>query len=341
MGIGIVELWIASFCFVLGSHNMQEPSVVCTGPIDKNATEILHPHGRIVFTPDTKVESLQPLVGDAIALVVRGEAQINAQVIEAATELKVIGRTGVGYNNVDIAAATARKIPVVFTPGAGARAVAEAAVSFMLALCKRVCYWDNEMKAGNWQSRHGPYNRDLDGATLGIIGFGRIGRILASMVKPFNMTVLAHDPFVPATEAANLDVQLMPLEKLFAQSDFISIHAVVTDETRAMINRQLMKQIKRGAYLINLARGDLIESLDVIHEALTDGRLAGAALDVFAPEPPEVSHPIFKQANCLTSPHAMAMTEQSMARIFDSMAKDVAAVLEGKRPQHVVNPEVL
>jgi phosphoglycerate dehydrogenase-like enzyme len=180
----------------------------------------------------------------------------------------------------------------------------------------------------------------LDGATLGIIGFGRIGQMLAELIRPFNVTILAYDPYVSNERAKQLETELVDLEALLERSDFISIHAALTDETQGLIDRDRMRQIKPGAYIVNLARGGLIESLDVLYEALESGKLGGVGLDVFQPEPPDVSHPIFQSPNCVTSPHALGLTPQAMTKIFESMANDMAAVFNGKSPRHVVNPEV-
>jgi len=319
----------------------RHPKIVGTGPIDQVAIDILRPFGEVVVAPNTKEESVIPLLDEAVALVVRGDGKVTARLIAAGRHLKVIARSGVGYENVDIAVASERKIPVVYTPGAGARAVAEAAMALMLALCKHIVHWDQQLKAGNWKSRHQMKNGDLDDATLGIIGAGRIGQLLAQMARPFNMTVLAYDPYADAERAAERGIELVPLDDLLKQADFISLHAVATDETRGLINRQRLKLIKRGSYLVNLARGQLIDGLDCLYEAMQDGRLAGVGLDVFDPEPARVNHPIFELPNCLTAPHALAMTYRAMERVFRSMAEDIAAVLTGKQPRFVVNPEVM
>ena len=320
---------------------MDRPTIIGTGPLDQTAVDILAPHGQFIMAPDHTEAALMPLLDRAVGLAVRGEGSVSADVIAAAKHLKVIGRTGAGYNNVDIAAASARRIPVVYTPGANARAVAEAAIAMMLALCKQVVYWDRQLKAGNWHSRQDMSNRDLDGATLGIIGFGRIGQALAEVAAAFGMTLVTYDPVEQPEAAARLGVQYVPLEELLAKADFICIHAAQTADNQGLINRERLAHVKPGAFLVNLARGGLIESLDILEEALDDGRLAGVGLDVFDPEPPDVSHAIFQRQNCLTAPHALGMTRGAMARVFRLMAEDMAAVLSGQRPRHVVNPEVL
>jgi phosphoglycerate dehydrogenase-like enzyme len=319
---------------------MTKNRILCTGPIDDRATEILSPFGEIVIAPSTDEEMLLSLVKGTVGLVMRAEGRADARLIEAARDLRVIGRSGAGFDNVDIEAATKRGIPVVYTPGANARAVAEAALTMMLALSKKLFFWDQQLKRGNWRSRDKTRSGDMDGSTLGIIGFGRIGQQLAELVGPLNMTVLAYDPYVPREICQKLNAQPVELNPLLKQSDIISLNAALTNETRSMINRTSLQKVKPGAFLINTARGGLIESLDVLLEALTDGRLAGVALDAYDPEPPDDSHPVFRHPRCIATPHALTMTPRSMGRIFESMAIDMAAVLKGRRPRQVVNPDV-
>ena len=318
-----------------------DKKILGTGPIDKLAVDILVPYGEIIEAPDAREETLLELLEGVVGLVVRGDGIATTKMIERASDLKVIGRTGVGYDMVDIQAATRRRIPVVNTPGQNARAVAEGAFAFLIALCKSLPHWDRQMQQGNWNSRFESKTGDLDGQTLGIVGLGNSGRILAELARPFGMTVLACDPFVSQEDASNLGAELTDLESLLKRSKFISLHAPLTQETRGMINRQRLASVQPGSYLINMARGGLIETLDILHEALLSGTLAGVGLDVFEPEPPDSGHPIFQMTNCLTSPHALAMTDGAMARIFKSMAQDMAAIFRGEKPRFVVNPEVL
>lgn len=320
---------------------MSNSIVLATAPLDDYASTRLAEFGSLKVAPDIEEATIKGLMDGVVAMVVRGAAPITAAVIDKADALRVIGRTGVGYDTIDIAAATRRGIPVVYAPGAGARAVAEATIGFMLALSKRMVLFDQQLKAGNWKSRYQMQGGDLEGKVLGIVGLGRIGRIVAAMSKPFDMTVVAYDPYVGAEEGAARGARMVGLDDLLRQSDFISMHCPQTAETRGMISRERLKIVKPGSYFINLARGGVIESLDVVDEALRDGRLAGAALDVFDPSPPDISHPLFANANCLTSPHAIATTQGAMTRIFKSMADDMWAILHGLPPKHVVNPEVL
>lgn len=210
-------MWPRGSFSVRGLPFMDSPTIIGTGPLDQTAIDILAPYGQFIMAPDPTAAALMPLLDRAVGLAVRGEGSITAEVIAAAEHLKVIGRTGVGYDNVDIEAATARRIPVVYTPGVNASAVAEAAMAMMLALCKRVVYWDRQLKAGNWNSRREISNEDLEGATLGIIGFGRIGQALAKRAAPFGMTIIAHDPFEQREAAERLRVSFVTLEQLLAK----------------------------------------------------------------------------------------------------------------------------
>jgi phosphoglycerate dehydrogenase-like enzyme len=320
---------------------MTSPSIACSGPVGEVAIDILKPFGKIVVADDSSEEALLRILDGAVGLVLRGDGIGSARVIESAADLVVIGRSGVGYDNVDIQTANARRIPVIITPGANSQAVAEAALTYMLALSKKMIHWDIQLKQGNWRSRFEQSPGDLEGATLGIIGFGRIGGRLAQLIRPFGMTVLAYDPFIAEKAASEQDAVLVELDELLQKSDFVSIHALLNEKTRGLISATRLGLMKPGSFLINLARGAIIESLDVLHEALTDGPLAGAALDVFEPEPPDVSHPIFKLDNCLTSPHAICMSKRAMYKSFKMMAEDMAAVLQGRQPKFVANPEAL
>jgi len=314
--------------------------IVATGRVPSIVEEILGRFGPIRALDAPDEESLAAAVRDAAALLARGSAKISARVIEAGRNLRVIGRSGVGYDTVDVAAATARGIPVVYTPGASTRVVAEGALAMILALVKRLPDLDRRTKAGDWAVRETFAVRDLEGSVLGIVGLGRIGSEVARLALPFGMRVLASDPLVSSEEAERLGVSLVDLDRLLAESDVVSLHAPLAANTRGLIDRQRLNQMKPGAILVNLGRGGLLESLDALQEALNSGRLAAAGLDVFPQEPPDVSHPVFSHPNLLASPHALGLTAGAARRIFTLVSQDMAAVLEGRRPERVVNPEV-
>ncbi|MDD9746813.1 MULTISPECIES: hydroxyacid dehydrogenase [Marinovum] len=315
--------------------------ILLTAHLSPEAEAALQPHARLHLLDELTESALIERIGDKTALIVRGAAPVTAKVIDAAPWLKLIARTGVGYDSVDVAHATARGIAVTNTPGAGSRAVAEAAMTFMLALVKRLPEWNDGLKAGDWHARYTRQGGDLDGKKLGILGFGQIGQILAEMARPFNMSVAAHDPFAPQEAFEARDVTRVSLDELYARSDILSLHCPQNPETTGLIDATAIRALKPDCLLINLSRGGVVESLDVLHHGLISGQLGGVGLDVFDPAPPDTGHPIFALPNCVVSPHALATTKGAMDRIFAASVSDVIAVLEGRRPHHLVNPEIL
>jgi len=310
--------------------------IVATGPIAPPTEEILGGFCEIVVAPSSDEETLLPLVADAVALIVRGGTRVSARLIEAAPALRVIGRSGIGFDEIDLEAANHRRIPVVITPNANAQAVAEGALAMILCLAKDLVGLDALVRSGRWPERDHADVRDLEGATLGIVGLGRIGRRLVELVQPFGTRVLAYDPFVEAAEG----VGLVGLGTLFAESDYVSLHAPLTPVTRGMVDADLLALAGPGAVLVNLARGGLVRSLDDLLGTLESGALHAVGLDVFEPEPPELAHPLFRHPRVLVSPHVLGMSRLSKRRIFGEMSEGIAAVLRGDRPASVANPEI-
>ena len=306
--------------------------IVATGPVFPPAEELL---GEITVAPAPDEDSLVPLVGEAEALIVRGNATISERVLEAAPRLRVIARTGVGLDRVDVEAATRRGIPVVVAPDAGAGAVAEGALAFMLALAKDLNALDRAVREGRWEARDELDLWDIGGTTVGVVGLGRIGRRVAALVQALGARVLAYDPYVEAADG----IELVELDTLFGESDYISLHAPLTPETRGLVDARLLA-LARGAVLVNLGRGGLISSLDDLLVALESGALCGIGLDVFDPEPPDPDHPLFRHPRVLLSPHALGLSRQARRQLFAHVAEGVAAVLRGERPSDVANPEI-
>ena len=288
------------------------------------ATEVVHPVAEEILGPIEVPDDWRALLPEIEALIVRGGTVVTEEDLERAPRLRVIGRSGIGVDNVPVEACRARGIPVVVTPGAGAHAVAEGALALMLALVKRLPELGDAVREGRWSARDELELGDLDGATLGIVGYGRIGRELADLARGLGMRVLAYDPLV--------DEASTPLDVLFAESDVVSLHAPLTDETRGLVNRETLARAKPGLILVNTSRGGLVSSLDDLLEALESGRVGAVGLDVFAEEPPDVSHPLFSHPRVLVTPHALGMTRRSRERIFREMAEGVAAVLRGEEP---------
>jgi D-3-phosphoglycerate dehydrogenase / 2-oxoglutarate reductase len=292
--------------------------IVATGPVHPIAEEVLGP----IATGDWRAQ-----LAVAEALIVRGDAVVTADDIAAAPRLRVIGRSGVGVDNVDLAAAAARGIPVVIAPGSAARAVAEGALALGLALLKRLPELGAALRAGDWAARDRIEVADAAGATMGIVGYGRIGRELGDLARALGMHVLAHDPEV--------DDATTPLDALFANAHVVSLHAPLTDETRGLVGPELLAQASPGLILVNTARGALVSSLDDLLAALERGHLGGVGLDVFEQEPPDPSHPLFAHPRVLVTPHALGLTPGAREAVFRAMAEGVAAALRGEAPPNV------
>jgi D-3-phosphoglycerate dehydrogenase / 2-oxoglutarate reductase len=313
---------------------MSQQRIISTAPIDRTAIDILEQIAPVEIAPSPDEASVTKMLERAIALVCRGEGKVTGRMIAACPTLRVIGRTGAGFDSVDIKAASAKRIPVVYAP-IGGFAVAEGALALLLALIKKVVVADSIVKSGQWNKRYEILTGDMMSHTLGIIGMGRIGSHLAKLASAFDMIVLGYDPIV-----TNAGIPLVPLDELLARSDFVSIHTPLSDDTRGFINAAQIARMKRGAILVNTARGAVVESLDVLADALEGGQLGAVGLDVFPTEPPDCSHRIFKHPNLVCAPHLLGVSELAMDRIYRSMATDMVAVLQGRQPQFCVNPEV-
>jgi D-3-phosphoglycerate dehydrogenase / 2-oxoglutarate reductase len=312
------------------------PAVVAAGSVHPVAVELLRPFGELAVAPSDDEEGLRPLLPDAVALIARGATEVTAPLLDAAPALRVIGRSGVGVERIDLAAATARGLPVVVTPGAGAPAVAEGALAMMLCLAKRLRPLDAVVREGRWAERDEVEVGDLEGATLGVVGLGRIGSHLAGLARALGMEVVGHDPYAPPGGG----IELLPLPALVERAGLISLHAPLTPETEGMVDGPLLERAGPGAILVNLGRGGLVRSPDDLLAALDAGTLAGVGLDVFSPEPPDVSHPLFRDPRVLLSPHTLGMSSRGRERVFRAMAEGMALALRGQRAPHVANPAV-
>ena len=319
---------------------MPSERIVSTAPIDQIAIDILQQVAPVEISASPDESTMLTLLEGTIGLVARGtEGSITRKIIENCPGLRVIARPGVGYDTVDVAFATQRRIPVVYAP-IGGFAVAEAALALLMSIVKKIRLADTILKQGQWQRRYQLSTGDLTGHTLGIIGLGRIGGRLARLVQNFEMEVLGYDPFLTEKDARGLGVEMVPLDDLLRRSDFISVHVPLGEQTRGMINRERIARMKPGAIFINTARGGVVESLDVLADALESGHLGAVGLDVFPTEPPDTTHRLFKHPHFTGAPHLLGVSRLAMERIYRSMATDMVAVLEGRRPRYCVNPEV-
>ena len=304
----------------------------------EQAQQLLRDAGcEIIFPP-----KLGPLLGDELTAALSGMDAVLASLdgysdavlsSSAASRLKIIARWGVGYDSVDVSAATRNGIVVTYTPGLLNDAVADYTFALLLALARRVHEVYVTMQRGEWRNAWGD---DIAGKTLGIIGLGRIGKAVARRAAGFNMRVLAHTAH---PDAANHSVEFVSLEKLLTESDFVSLHAALTPATRGMIGENQLRQMKRTAYLINTGRGALLDEAALVR-ALKENWIAGAALDVFTTEPLPANSALRSAPNLLLSPHQSSYARGTGERVSLSAAQAIVDLMNGKKPQHVLNPEV-
>ena len=275
-------------------------------------------------------EALLELIPSADALIVRNQTRVDAELIGRGGRLKVIGRLGVGLDNIDLGAAAERNIPVVYGRNANAASVAEYVFAAMFAFARRIREAAADVRSGGWD-RRGFTGVELAGKTLGLIGVGEIGHRVAVRAKAFGMNVIGYDPFVAPYDfpAAETGISLADLDRVLAESDFLSVHVPLTRETRNMLDMGAFRKMKRGAVLINSARGGVVNEAD-LNEALASGAIAGAVLDVLETEPPAKDHPLLKRDNCLITPHIAGLTEESQSRTAELVSREVIRELEGR-----------
>ncbi len=275
-----------------------------------------------------KPEELKKVIKDYDALIVRSGTTVTADIIDAADRLRVIGRAGVGLDNVDLKAATKKGIVAMNTPGGNTTSTAEHTMSMILALSRNIPQAYTSLKNGKWERTK--FNGvELFDKTLGIIGLGRIGSTVAKMAKAFGMRVIAFDPFISAEVAVKLGVDFAELDEILKQSDYITIHIPKTDDTRYMISTKEIAKMKKSVRLINCARGGIIDEAALI-AALEKGQIAGCALDVFEKEPLEPNSPFLKFDNCVVTPHLGASTSEAQINVAIEIAKTVRDALLGK-----------
>jgi D-3-phosphoglycerate dehydrogenase / 2-oxoglutarate reductase len=316
------------------------PHILVSDNVHPSALDVLRAENLPFTAPgQMKREDAIAALPDADALIIRSATKADADFLSHAAKLKVIARAGVGVDNVDVAEATRRGIVVMNTPDGNTISTAEHTFALMLALARQIPQAHASLVAGRWD-RKLFMGLELRGKTLGVVGFGRIGRAVAKRAIAFDMNVVAFDPYIPADVAADLGVTLVTLDELFAQADFVSFHTLLTDETRAMINAESLTKMKRGVRLVNAARGALINEADLA-TALKTGHVAGAALDVFQNEPVEEGNPLIGLDNVVHTPHLAASTEDAQTVVAVEAAQLVADALLRGQYKNVVNADAL
>lgn len=315
--------------------------VLIPDSVHPSAIEVLQAKEGIRVTAGgqmTRAETAAALP-EADALIIRSATKVDAELLGHAAKLKAIARAGVGVDNVDVKTASAKDIVVMNTPEGNTIATAEETFALMLALARHIPQAHGSMREGKWD-RKSYMGVELRGKTLGVVGFGRIGRAVAKRALAFEMDVIAYDPYIAPDVAADLGAELVSLDDIYRRADFITLHTVLNDETREMIRAENIAKMKAGIRIINAARGALINELDLA-EAIKAGRVAGAALDVYTQEPPPPDHPLVGLPGVIHTPHLAASTEEAQVAVAVEAAHLIADGLLKGEWRNVVNADVL
>ncbi len=308
--------------------------VLVTDHLAEEGLDILRGCAQVDARPGLKTEEIIAIIGDYDALLVRSQTKVNADIIQAGKKLQVIGRAGVGIDNIDVEAATRCGIIVVNAPTGNTVSAAEHTVALMLALARHIPQANASLKAGQWR-RNDFMGIELRGKTLGIIGLGNVGSEVAQRARGLQMTVLGYDPFISADRAAKLNVQVVPLEQLYKESDFVTLHIPLTSQTRSIIGAKELSLMKPTVRLINCARGGLIDE-NALLAALKDKKVAGVAIDVFEKEPTTKS-PLFEFENVIVTPHLGASTEEAQVTATKDVVEQVIDVFKDEPARYAVN----
>ena len=306
--------------------------------VSNDALNILRKAGEVVYMPQGDLAEFSRLVSDVTAVMLDTTIKFTGELMDGAPGLKVISRTGTGVDNVDIDAATKRGIMVLHTPDANTTTVAEHTLAMISALTKYIIFLDHETRLGNFKTARRLYLPiDLDSKTLGIIGYGRIGKQVAKRcMSAFNMKVIIYDPYISDSVIAPGVVRYKSEVQVFKEADVVTLHVPMTDETRNHVNEKLLSLMKPTSFLINTARGNIVDE-SYLARMLKENKLAGAAFDVLANEPPLTNEEFLSAPNTIISPHSAALTKECMVRVAIEAASGIADYLEGKTPKSIFN----
>jgi D-3-phosphoglycerate dehydrogenase len=314
-------------------------SILCVQSIHEAGMKILRAEAATAVASDPSDATVIREGKDAAALVVR-LTKVSASLMDRLPGLKIIGRHGIGVDTIDVEAATLRGILVINVPGEMAQAVAEHAFTLLLCLQKKILPADRAVRAGEYHRRDALRGAEMQGKTLGLVGLGRTGRLVAAFASALGMEVIGYDPFLPAgTDLRQVAVK-SSLEEVLGAADMVSLHIPLTEATQNLFNRDTFHRMKQGALLVNVSRGGVVNE-DDLHEAVQSRQIGGAGLDVFQAEPPDSNSPLFSHPNVVVTPHNAGMTGEAVVRMSTMLARDVTAALRGERPRNPVNPVVL
>lgn len=314
------------------------PKVFISEPINSKGIEMLKDKVILIQAADTSKTTAMSLINGADAAILRATTIFDKEVITQGSKLKIIARTGIGVDNVDLKAAGEKGIYVCNTPGVNDETVAEHTMAMILALAKQIIPMDKAVRQQNWKERFSPNQMDIKGKRIGLIGYGKIGKATARICKMLGMGVLAFDPYCTSDNTGT--VLTSDITDIFKECDFISLHCPAVASNQNMVNADLLKLMKKSAYLINTSRGELVDEV-ALTDCLKAGKIAGAALDVFKNEPLPNTHPFISMNNVILSPHVAGSTKESNERIAVAAAQAVIDTLEGRVPANICNREYL
>lgn len=313
--------------------------ILVSDQISEKGLELLSKEMEVDYLPGLSKEEILQRIVEYDALMVRSGTKVTRDIIEAGTNLKIIGRAGVGVDNIDVEAATERGIVVVNSPGGNTRAAAEHTIALMLALARNIPQAHMMLKQGEWK-RSKFMGMEVYGKTLGVIGFGRIGREVAKRAQGLGMEVIAYDPYISEESAERIGVQLVDLPTLLQKADIITIHTPLTKETKHLLGEEELKKTKKGAKIINTARGGIVDEI-ALAKAIEEGIIGGAAIDVFEQEPPPPDHPLLKLEQVIVTPHLGASTIEAQEYVAVDVAEQIVNFFKGIPPSSPVNLPVL
>ena len=315
--------------------------ILITDKIEEQAVQVLKKAGHDVTYNEMDPATLLKEIGNYDALMIRSRTKAVKEVVEAGAKgnLKVIGRAGIGVDNVDIETAGKHKIPVVNAPTGATASVAELTMGHILTLSRNIAYADKTMKKGEWAKKT-LKGFELDGKTLGLIGTGNIGKYTAKLAKCFGMKIIGYDPFISKADMKKDGIEKIDtVTEIMQKSDYISLHIPHNQETHHIVNEEMISKMKPSAYLINCARGGTVDE-KALYNAIKNGKIAGAALDVYEKEPPEKS-PLFELDNVVMTPHIGANTKEGQIRAGTICAEQINKVLKGQEPDFCVNKKLM
>jgi len=320
---------------------MTRKKVIVPETIHRAGLDILRQAAEVVYLPEQRGKPLRDFTTGAHAIIVR-VAKIDRELLEQAENLMIIAKHGVGYDNIDVEAATRRKVVVINTPLANAESVAEHNLGLMLSLSKRIAVADRGIRLSKPTPRDNLVGVELKDKVLGLIGMGHIGSTLACQCQAaFNMKVIAYDPYVSKEKADQLSItKVEKLDSLLGDADYVVICVPLTKETADLIGARELGLMKPGAFLINSSRGGIVDE-DALYDHLANGKIAGAGMDVFRKEPPPPDHPLFSLDNFIGTPHIAGGTSEAMQRMAMTCAEEILRVFRGERPKFPLNPQVL